>query len=139
MSAFLGRRLGPAMRTCQALETRQDMLSEKLARATTLLRTRVDVDLEQQNRSLLESMNRRARVQLRLQQTVEGLSVAAISYYVIGLLSYLAKGVKTAGVPMPGPELTTGLAVPVVVVGIWLIVRRIRSHHAEGADDETGK
>jgi uncharacterized membrane-anchored protein len=139
MSAFLGRRLGPAMRTCQALEMRQDKLSEKLARATTLLRTRVDVDLEQQNRSLLESMNRRARVQLRLQQTVEGLSVAAISYYVIGLLSYLAKGVKTAGVPMPGPEVTTGLAVPVVVVGIWLIVRRIRSHHAEGTDDEAGK
>jgi len=136
MSAFLGRRLGPAMRTCQALEARQDTLSEKLARATTLLRTRVDVDLEQQNRSLLESMNRRARVQLRLQQTVEGLSVAAISYYVIGLLAYLVKGVEKTGLPLPGPEVTVGLAVPVVVAGIWFIVRRIRSHHAEGSDDE---
>lgn len=139
MSAFLGRRLGPAMRTCQAIEKRQDMLSRKLARATTLLRTRVDVDLEQQNRGLLESMNRRARLQLRLQQTVEGLSVAAVSYYVVGLISYLAKGAKTLGLHVPGPELTTGLAVPLVVLAIWYTVRRIRAHHAEGKEAEAGE
>lgn len=139
ISAFLGRRLGPAMRTCQAIEKRQDMLSEKLARATTLLRTRVDVDLEQQNRSLLGSMNRRAQLQLRLQQTVEGLSVAAVSYYVVGLITYLAKGAKTAGLPVPGPEITAALAVPVVVLAIWVTVRRIRSHHAEGKGSDAGE
>jgi uncharacterized membrane-anchored protein len=134
MSAFLSRRLAPAMRTCQAIEDRQAVLSRKLARATTLLRTRVDVDLEQQNRSLLESMNRRARLQLRLQQTVEGLSVAAVSYYVVGLLSYLAKGVKDLGLPVPAPAVMTGAAVPVVVAVIWWVVRRIRAHHAEAGD-----
>ncbi len=41
--------------------------------------------LEAQNQTLLASMDRRARLQLRLQQTVEGLSVAAICYYVVGL------------------------------------------------------
>ena len=127
------------MRTCQAIEKRQDMLSEKLARATTLLRTRVDVDLEQQNRSLLGSMNRRAQLQLRLQQTVEGLSVAAVSYYVVGLITYLAKGAKTAGLPVPGPEITAALAVPVVVLAIWVTVRRIRSHHAEGKGGDAGE
>ncbi|MBD8878091.1 DUF3422 family protein [Roseibium polysiphoniae] len=135
MSAFLGRRLAPAMRTCQAIEERQATLSRKLARATTLLRTRVDVDLEQQNRSLLESMNRRARLQLRLQQTVEGLSVAAVSYYVVGLLSYLAKGAKDLGLPVPAPAVTIGLAVPVVVLTIWWTVRKIRAHHAEKSED----
>lgn len=131
MASFLRRRLAPAMRTCQAVEDRQANLSRKLARATTLLRTRVDVDLEQQNRGLLESMNRRARLQLRLQQTVEGLSVAAVSYYVVGLIGYLAKGAKEAGLPVPPSNITTGLAVPVIVLVIWYLVKRIRSHHAE--------
>ena len=131
MATFLSRRLAPAMRTCQAIEDRQAMLSRKLARATTLLRTRVDVELEDQNRSLLQSMNRRARLQLRLQQTVEGLSVAAVSYYVVGLISYLAKAGKEAGLPIPNASVTTGLAVPVVVLLIWWIVRRIRKQHGE--------
>lgn len=131
MAAFLARRLAPAMRTCQAIEDRQAMLSRKLARATTLLRTRVDVDLEQQNRSLLQSMNRRARLQLRLQQTVEGLSVAAVSYYVVGLISYLAKAAKESGLPVPNASIMTGLAVPVVIIVIWWTVKRIRMHHGE--------
>ena len=131
LSTFLTRRLAPAMRTCLSLEDRQAMLSRKLARATTLLRTRVDVDLEQQNRNLLDSMNRRARLQLRLQQTVEGLSVAAVSYYVVGLISYLAKGAKDAGLPLPAPNVMTGLSVPVVVFLIWFIVKRIRAKHTD--------
>jgi len=131
MASFLTRRLAPAMRTCQAIEDRQAMLSRKLARATTLLRTRVDVELEEQNRSLLESMNRRAHLQLRLQQTVEGLSVAAVSYYVVGLISYLAKAAKEAGLPVPDATVATGLAVPVVVLLIWWTVRRIRKQHGD--------
>ena len=97
-SQFLERRMGPAMRTCTTTEERQTALSEKLSRAAQLLRTRVDVELEQQNRDLLESMNERARMQLRLQWTVEGLSVAAISYYVVGLLHYLFNGLHEGGV-----------------------------------------
>ncbi|WP_103221184.1 DUF3422 family protein [Roseibium marinum] len=131
MASFLTRRLAPAMRTCQAVEDRQAMLSRKLARATTLLRTRVDVELEDQNRRLLQSMNRRAQLQLRLQQTVEGLSVAAVSYYVVGLISYLAKAAKQSGLPVPDANLTTGLAVPVVVLLIWWVVRRIRKKHGD--------
>ncbi len=131
MASFLVRRLAPAMRTCQAIEDRQAMLSRKLARATTLLRTRVDVELEEQNRSLLESMNRRAHLQLRLQQTVEGLSVAAVSYYVVGLISYLAKAAKETGLPLPDSNLMTGISVPLVVLVIWWTVKRIRQQHGE--------
>ena len=99
-SSFLARRMAPAMRTCATTEERQDNLSEKLARAANLLRTRVDVELEQQNRDLLKSMNERTRLQLRLQTTVEGLSVAAVSYYVVGLFGYLVKGAHDEGVPV---------------------------------------
>lgn len=131
MSSFLARRLAPAMRTIQSVEDRQINLSRKLARATTLLRTRVDVDMEIQNSELLDSMNRRARMQLRLQQTVEGLSVAAVSYYVVGLVGYLAKGLKELGAPMPDPGLVAGVSVPLVMLAVWWTVRRIRAHHAE--------
>ena len=133
LSQFLSRRLAPAMRTCETLEERQVKLAEKLARAATLLRTRVDVELQQDNRSQLAAMNRRARLQLRLQQTVEGLSVAAVSYYVVGLIAYLAKGAKTGPLAawLPSPELMTGLAVPVVLAAVFLTVRRIRRHHSD--------
>jgi uncharacterized membrane-anchored protein len=127
-SSFLARRMAPAMRTCTTLEERQANLSTKLARAANLLRTRVDVELEQQNRDLLRSMNERTRLQLRLQATVEGLSVAAISYYVIGLLGYLVKGAHDAGLPLDPAYAIAGL-VPVTVLVIWWVVRRIRQRH----------
>ncbi|MCQ4631834.1 DUF3422 family protein [Shinella sp. CPCC 100929] len=127
---FLERRLAPAMRTCQSVEERQANLSRKLARATALLRSWIDVELEQLNTTLLNSMDRRAKLQLRLQQTVEGLSVAAISYYVVGLFGYVAKAAHGLGVPVK-PETLTGIAVPFVIVGMWLLVRAIRHKHAE--------
>ena len=130
-SSFLARRMAPAMRTCITTEERQATLSEKLARAANLLRTRVDVELERQNRDLLKSMNERTRLQLRLQTTVEGLSVAAVSYYVVGLFGYLIKGVHDEGVPVD-ISLATALFVPVAVLSIWWVVRRIRRKHIAG-------
>jgi uncharacterized membrane-anchored protein len=97
LEEFLDRRLAPAMATCSSVEKRLLDLSERVARASDLLRTRVDIAREQQNQTLLASMNRRARLQLRLQQTVEGLSIAAITYYVVGLVGYGAKAAKESG------------------------------------------
>jgi len=127
-SSFLARRLSPAMRTCVTTEERQATLSEKLSRAANLLRTRVDVELERQNRDLLKSMNDRTRLQLRLQTTVEGLSVAAVSYYVVGLFGYLVKGLHDKGVPVD-VTMATALFVPVAVAAIWFTVRGIRRRH----------
>lgn len=128
--SFLQRRVAPAMRTCRSVEERQESLSRKLTRATTLLRTWVDVEAQEQNRDVLASMNNRARLQLRLQQTVEGLSVAAVSYYVVGLIGYLAKGTSLFGVEAK-PEHVTAVAVPVVLLLVWWAVRSIRKSHSE--------
>ncbi len=136
-SQFLTRRIAPAMRTVRSVEERQANLSRKLSRTTQLLRTWVDVEVEKQNRNLLASMNDRARLQLRLQQTVEGLSVAAISYYVVGLASYMLGGLPT-GSGMPAPKQILALSVPLVVVTIWLIVRRIRRSHGGEAGSSPG-
>jgi len=129
-AGFLQRRLAPAMRTCRSVEERQANLSRKLSRAATLLRSWVDVEVQQQNRDLLASMNNRARLQLRLQQTVEGLSVAAVSYYVVGLIGYLVKGTDAFGTRLK-PELLTALSVPLAVALVWFGVRRVRRAHSE--------
>ncbi len=129
---FMDRRFAPAMRSAQATAARVQVLAERLARAGTLLRTRVDIALEAQNQKLLESMDRRARLQLRLQQTVEGLSVAAISYYVVGLIGYATRAAESAGIHA-SHDLITGLSIPLVVALVWLGVRRLRRHiEAEG-------
>lgn len=138
ISAFFNRRLAPAIHTCNVTQERQRRLSEQLARTTDLLSTGIQSDLEKQNRDLLQSMNRRARMQLRLQQTVEGLSVAAISYYVVGLVGYLAKGLNEADV-LPdqiGPGLVMGAAVPLVILVVWLSMREIRRRVHRPDDDE---
>jgi uncharacterized membrane-anchored protein len=127
-SLFLSRRMEPAMRTCVSMEARQANLSRKLARAGQLLRTQVEVGLQSQNRDLLHSMDRRARLQLRLQRTVEGLSVAAISYYVASLIHHVLEGVHAAAVPVD-PLVGTALAVPVVVLAVAWMVRRIHRRH----------
>ncbi|HHL45846.1 MAG TPA: DUF3422 domain-containing protein [Gammaproteobacteria bacterium] len=122
---FMERRLEPAMHTCQSVAKRQILLSDRVTHASQLLRTRVEITMEKQNQALLESMDKRARLQLQLQETVEGLSIAAISYYVAGLIGYLAKAGKAAGLPLQ-PELVVGISIPVVVVLIAFGVRRIR-------------
>jgi uncharacterized membrane-anchored protein len=122
---FVERRLLPAMNTCDTVARMQDSLSERISRASELLRTRVDITLQRQNQTILGTMARRATIQLRLQQTVEGLSVAAVSYYVVGLIGYFARALVAAGVSV-NPDLVIGCAIPLVVVMAALGVRHIR-------------
>ena len=122
---FNDRRLAPAIATCQTVMRRQESLSARVARANELLATRIDVTLEEQNQELLASLNQRASTQLRLQQTVEGLSVVAITYYAINLIGDVAKAIST-GVHHLEPDVVMGLSVPVVMTLAVLAVRRIR-------------
>lgn len=135
LTEFMERRFSPAMRTVEAMAGRADALGRRVARASDLLRTRVDIALEENNRDLLRSMNQRAQLQLRLQETVEGLSVVAISYYAWGLLGYLLKGIKTAGVPL-NPDLAALGLIPAVVLGVaWGLRRMKRRLHGPAATD----
>ncbi|MES2153179.1 MAG: DUF3422 domain-containing protein [Pseudomonadota bacterium] len=124
---FMDRRLAPAMSTCESMVRRQEALAERIGRTNDLLRTRVGIVQEQQNRRILESLNTRAAQQLRLQQAVEGLSVVAISYYSIGLIAYAGKALKAAGVPL-NPDVATGAMIPVMIAAVWLGLRRMHRH-----------
>lgn len=131
LDEFMDRRLTPAVDTCAAIASRQEALARRIAQTNDLLRTRVGIVQEQQNRQILQSMNRRAAQQLKLQQAVEGLSVVAISYYMIGLLGYAGKAAKAAGLPV-NPDIATGLLVPVVVGAVWLGLRRMHKRMHKG-------
>ncbi len=120
---FMMRRYDPAIRTVKSTEKRLQTLSDRAIRAGDLLRTRVDVERSAQNQALLESMDRRADLALRLQHTVEGLSVVAISYYAVSLVSYLLYPLTSAGL---SKGTLTALITSPVILAVWFAVRRIR-------------
>ena len=122
---FIDRRLGPGIRTCNAVRDRLEGLSSRIAHASDLLRTRVELAIQGQNRELLSSMNRRSEVQLRLQQAVEGLSVVAITYYLMGLLGYVYEGLTWAGLPL-NKKIGFAIAVPVVMLIVWRVIHGVK-------------
>ncbi len=125
LNEFMERRLLPAMQTCLSVEQRIQALAQRVARASNLLRTRVDISMEEQSRDLLVSMDRRAHLQLQLQETVEGLSVVVLSYYLLGILGYGLKALKSLGLAL-NVELVTGIAIPVVAGVVYLGVKRLK-------------
>jgi len=124
MGEYLQRRLAPAVATVNATSERLEALAERVARASALLRTRVEIAAEAHNQELLEKLTRGQALQLQLQTTVEGLSVAAITYYVVSLLYYLTKAAKAYGINL-NPEMVAGFSAPVVLVFSWLLIRKI--------------
>jgi uncharacterized membrane-anchored protein len=123
---FMMRRYDPAMRTVKSAEARLKSMAERAQRAAELLRTRVDVERSAQNQKLLESMDKRADLQLRLQRTVEGLSTVAISYYAVNLAAYALEPLAHKVHLSHGALMA--LLTPLVLLGVWLMVRRIRNH-----------
>jgi uncharacterized membrane-anchored protein len=130
---FMMRRYDPAMRTVKSAEGRMKSMAERASRAAELLRTRVEVGRSAQNQALLESMNQRAELQLRLQRTVEGLSVVAISYYAVSLAQYLLYPLAEA-LNVSRGMLTAAITVP-VVLAVWAAIRRIRDSVEKGGPD----
>ncbi len=122
---FIEQRLSSSMGTCALVSKKLETLSLRVERASSLLRTRVEISMEKQSRDLLKSMDQRAHLQLRLQETVEGLSIVVLSYYLVGLTAYGLKAIKATGVNI-NVEISTGIAIPVVIAVVFLLVRRLR-------------
>ncbi|MEE9313044.1 MAG: DUF3422 domain-containing protein [Rhizobiaceae bacterium] len=125
LANFMKRRMNPAARTYKSILRRQEETAQRINRATQLLRGRIEVAIGKQNQELLRSMNARAEAQYKLQKTVEGLSVVAISYYALGILTYLITVFKGNLGGFSVKEVV-GMTVPLVFLGVWWSVRKIR-------------
>lgn len=132
LTGFLSRRFTPAMALCDSIDRRLTDVGERINRATSLARVRIEAQREQGNQDLLRALAQRQKQQLQLQQTVEGLSVVAISYYALGLVGYLAKAVAKVvpGLANLSPEVVVGVAVVPVVGGVAWFIHRLRQHWA---------
>ena len=122
---FLSRRLQPAIRTSEAFSRRLESLATRAQRADNLVRTQIEMGVQIQNKDLLESMELRARAQLRLQETVESLSIVAITYYIVGLLSTLVDPISFDNF-LISKAVFLALCVPIILVLIWLIAKLVR-------------
>lgn len=127
ISRYLGNRVDPALATCLAVERRLEKLTDKIKRAIELLNVRIGLDLQIQNRSVLETIASTSQSQYRLQATVEGLSVIAISYYALGILGYILAG--PLEIVHFEKALAVSLAAPPIILVVWWLVRRIRRKH----------
>ena len=122
---FLSRRLQPAIRTCEAFSRRLESLANRAQRADNLVRTQIEMGVQIQNKNLLESMEVRARAQLRLQETVESLSIIAMTYYIIGLISTLIDPLNFKKF-FVSKEIFLALCVPIILIIIWFIAKMVR-------------
>ena len=124
LGEFIKRRLEPAINTCESISHRFTLLSERVSNASQLLRTRVDIIIERQNQGLLTSMALRAKMQLRMQQMVEGISIVAITYYAASLIGKIAEALHLLGWAV-NPELIEGISIPFILIIIAFSIKRI--------------
>lgn len=124
---YLDNRVQPALATCRAMEKRLRELGTKVQRSIELLDATITVSIQTQNQEVLDTILSTAQSQYRLQETVEGLSIIAISYYALGILGYFAEGLHGL-LPVDKPVLLTILA-PVVILVVFFGIRRLRRIH----------
>ncbi|MGB1238990.1 MAG: DUF3422 family protein, partial [Pseudomonadales bacterium] len=114
---------------------RLENLSLRIDRVSDMIRTKVELAIQAQNQQLLTSMDRRSKIQLMMQHTVEGLSVAAISYYSVGLVKYLIEAFATPYLPFP-KSVAVGFSVPLVITAVWLVTRRVHKKFHQLAKEQ---
>lgn len=140
ISSFLNARLDPAIETCNAVQARQTRFSTDVARTTNLMRTGITLEMERQNGALLDDMVRRTRLQMRLNRMVQGISVAGLAYYLVGLFAFIAKGAKEAGA-LPeaiSADMAGAIFVPFALLISWAFMARVRVLSIRAAKEELG-
>jgi hypothetical protein len=125
LADFTQRRFSPAMNTCIATTERIARLEKGTEQLGSLLRARVDTHIENQNAQLLGSMERSISSQVRLQRMVEGLSVIALSYYLLSLIKFALYAVPASDTHV-SHEFIVGVLVIPVLAGVWLSMRLLK-------------
>jgi uncharacterized membrane-anchored protein len=138
LSSFLSVRFDPAIETCNAVEARQTRFSRDVERANDLMRTGITLEMERQNGALLEDLNRRNRLQMRLNRMVQGISIAGLAYYLVGIFAFASRGLQAAGVFGEGisAEAASALGLPVALLLSWAYMARVQYLSRRAAEEE---
>lgn len=115
---FIERRFRPAIRYCAAVQERTTRLANGVAHLSDLLQARAQVELEAQNIQILESLNQRAQTQIKIQKAVEGVSVIAITYYLLSLLKLMYQGGEALGLVLSS-QVAVLACIPVTIFVLW--------------------
>ena len=126
ITRYLDNRIRPALATCRAAEKRLGELGGRVQRSIELLNATMSVAIQSQNQAVLDTILRTAVSTYRLQETVEGLSIIAMTYYGLGILGYFFEAFHDE-LPLAKPVMMT-LAAPVVALLVFVLVRRLRRH-----------
>ncbi|NBA97928.1 DUF3422 domain-containing protein [Pseudomonas sp. R5(2019)] len=130
LGVFIERRFKPTVRYCSATNQRLERLSDSVANLGELLQARIQVEVEEQNSEILHSLNARATTQIKIQKAVEGLSIIAITYYLLSLFKLLYGGLHSLGVDLTPRDAGLYLA-PFAVLVIGATALRIRKAKQE--------
>jgi len=131
VTQFMERRLEPARKTCRAADVRIERLSKRIARVSELIRSQVDLSIEQQNRDLLEALNGRARRQLRLQAKLESFTIIVVTYYAFDLIERTIRNTVPADGPRDDVLMVLSFSVPLIAGVLWWYVRKLLKHYGE--------
>jgi uncharacterized membrane-anchored protein len=135
---FTERRLIPAQRTCAVFQTRLSRIAERISRIMQTLDVRIDMRIKAQNLRLMESMENSTQLQLRLQTLVEGLSIIAAAYYLVGLIAYVTKGASAYPRGSMVDLAIGAVTIPVVLV-IWGFVYYLRNKVLKESESNNGR
>lgn len=97
LGAYVARRIRGIADGYQRLMHRIEALEQSFEGMVSIIRTRIDLAMEQQNLTILSSVDRTTKLQVRLQRMVESLSVVVQSYYLTGLAHYAFKALEHRG------------------------------------------
>ena len=107
----------------QQLLKRIETLRSGFEGIISIIRTRVDLIVEGQNLTLLQSVDKTTRSQVILQHTVEGLSVIVIAYYLAGLAGYVFKGFSEMGW-LRNAHIASAVFVP-IAIGLAFVITTV--------------
>ncbi|MBI3353907.1 MAG: DUF3422 family protein [Nitrospirae bacterium] len=113
------------------LSGRIDGLRREMLDIITNLRTKVDLNIQEQSLELQKSVDETTKTQVKLQRTVEGLSVIIISYYIVSLAKFVFEGIKSAGIINVSTTLLTALFVPVAIIISFLLTKEVKEWWAK--------
>ncbi len=110
----------------QRLFTRIDSIRREMTDLITMLRTKIDLFLQEQSLELQQSVDETTKTQMIMQHTVESLSVIVLSYYITHMAGFIFESLEVSHVISIPVATVKAIFVPIAIVISWYLTFRAR-------------